>query len=236
MKLFEFSFLLLRPVYPGLYRKVRGLLVNEVCRYRGDVSVLDIGGRKSHYTIGIGANVTISDLPRKSGMQSTLSLGVNQKITEHLRNRRSNVRYVAYDDMSRTCFKENSFDIIVCVEGLEHVEEDELFIKNVFRILKKGGLLLMTTPHGDYVPNRIPDHKRHYSKAQLHALLHKYFDSVETWGDVRGDRFHRWGLREWSLRHPYWILKSMIGNLLNCYQPITNKGQEYKTQHLFARC
>lgn len=138
--------------------------------------------------------------------------------------------------MSRTCFKENSFDIIVCVEGLEHVEEDELFIKNVYRILKIGGLLLMTTPHGDCVPNRIPDNKRHYSKAQLYALLHKYFDSVETWGDVRGDRFHRWGLREWSLRHPYWILKSMIGNLLNCYQPIKNKRQEYKTQYLFARC
>lgn len=28
----------------------------------------------------------------------------------------------------------------------------------------------------------------------------------------------------------------MIGNALNYYQPIKNKGQEYMTRHLFARC
>lgn len=60
----------------------------------------------------------------------------------------------------------------------------------------------MSTPHGDYVTNTIPDHERHYSKTQLHALLHDYFDSVETWGDVRSGKFHCWGRRGWSLSHP----------------------------------
>ncbi|GJL59409.1 MAG: hypothetical protein NPIRA03_22660 [Nitrospirales bacterium] len=236
MTLFELYFLFFQPVYPTIYRKIRGLLLNALSGYNEHVSVLDIGGRKSHYTIGIGADVIISDLPRITAMQSKLHLGINWPIINQLRKRRSNVKQIVYDDMTRTCFKDNSLDIIVCVEVLEHVKKDAAFIQNVHRILKKGGLFFMTTPNGDYVPKTIPDHERHYSKCQLYALLHDYFDSVETWGDVRSSKFYRWGRRGWSLKYPLLTLKSMLGNALNYYESIQSHGQEHRTQHLFARC
>lgn len=43
--------------------------------------------------------------------------------------------------MTRTLFKEKSFDIIACIEVLEHVKENAVFIQNVHRILKKRWLI-----------------------------------------------------------------------------------------------
>ena len=40
------------------------------------IEILDIGGRKSHYTIGIAGSVTITDLPRETDIQQRLHLGV----------------------------------------------------------------------------------------------------------------------------------------------------------------
>jgi SAM-dependent methyltransferase len=238
MTLFERSFILMQPLFPVLYRKVRGIVKEEIRRNNrnANVALLDIGGRKSHYTIGIGANVTVSDLPRRTLMQSELNLGINNVIIEQFRNRRSNVESVVYDDMARTDLPANSFDLIVAVEVLEHVEEDEAFIRNVYKTLRKGGVFFMTTPHGDFVPNKNPDHKRHYSQVQLGLLLQTSFDAVETWGDVRGGRFRRWGLPGWSLRHPIRTLKSMAGNAINYYESLSTTVEAKSLEHLFARC
>ena len=43
-------------------------------------------------------------------------------------------------------FENNSFDSIVCFEVLEHVFEPEKMIHEMFRVLKPGGSILLTTP------------------------------------------------------------------------------------------
>ena len=42
--------------------------------------ILDVGGRKSPYTIGIPAEITIIDLPRDSEIQQKLNLGINSTV------------------------------------------------------------------------------------------------------------------------------------------------------------
>lgn len=42
--------------------------------------------------------------------------------------------------------KDNSFDLILCTEVIEHVPEPILAIKEISRILKPGGILLITAP------------------------------------------------------------------------------------------
>lgn len=46
-------------------------------------------------------------------------------------------------------FTPNSFDLITCFETIEHVKEPEKTIKGIFRLLKKGGLVMLTTPNYD---------------------------------------------------------------------------------------
>lgn len=43
-------------------------------------------------------------------------------------------------------FKVEAFDFVLCNEVLEHVPEPSQLIANVYRVLKPGGVLLLTTP------------------------------------------------------------------------------------------
>ena len=42
-------------------------------------------------------------------------------------------------------FKNNSFDIIICTETIEHVQKPDFLVKEFYRILKKDGKLVVTT-------------------------------------------------------------------------------------------
>lgn len=44
------------------------------------------------------------------------------------------------------CFKDNSFDIVICSEMIEHVPDPKLVIKEIHRILKPNGILVVSIP------------------------------------------------------------------------------------------
>jgi len=44
-------------------------------------------------------------------------------------------------------FRHEAFDLIVCPDYLEHVEEDELCLQEIARTLKPGGEVIIVTPH-----------------------------------------------------------------------------------------
>lgn len=60
---------------------------------------------------------------------------------------RKNIEYLV-GDMKNIPFPDDKFDIVVCLEGYEHVDREtgELFVKEAKRVLKQGGLIIMTTP------------------------------------------------------------------------------------------
>ncbi|MCG3161349.1 MAG: Ubiquinone biosynthesis O-methyltransferase [Acidobacteria bacterium] len=236
MKPFEFAYVCLEPFLPPLYGKVRRSLI-EFSRARAHkAEILDAGGRKSHYTIAAPGNVTIIDLPRESEIQHQLNLGIPADRKNEIQRRRSNIREIVLGDMTRAPFPDASFDVVVSVEVLEHVEEDDRFVYHAHRVLKPGGVFLMTTPNGDYCRNTNPDHKRHYTREQLRRLLARHFDSVEVDYAIRGGKFHGLGLKSWSLRKPRQTLLSMAGNLINSIQsaPAAVKDQAVGTYHLIG--
>jgi SAM-dependent methyltransferase len=198
--------------------------------------LLDVGGRRSPYTVAVPADVTIMDLPRQSDLQHQLGLGLLPEHLEKLRARRSNISQVVLEDMTQTTLADNSFDLVVAVEVLEHVAADHRFVQQVARVLKPGGAFLMTTPNGDFVPNNNPDHKRHYTRDGLQALLATEFPQVEVEYAVRDGRFYRYGLRSWSLKQPAQTAGAMLANFINFIEssPAAVKTQARGTQHLIA--
>ncbi len=52
--------------------------------------------------------------------------------------------------MDRLPFEDNYFDKIVMSEVAEHLPDDKKGLKEVFRVLKKGGVLALTVPHHNY--------------------------------------------------------------------------------------
>jgi 2-polyprenyl-3-methyl-5-hydroxy-6-metoxy-1,4-benzoquinol methylase len=55
-----------------------------------------------------------------------------------------NVRFEVAD--LTTFKKENTFDLVLCVDVMEHIEQDVLVLKNFCTSLKQGGMLLISTP------------------------------------------------------------------------------------------
>jgi SAM-dependent methyltransferase len=236
MKTFEYQYLCLESFLPTLYQLVRKRLVEITRNSDGTLRILDVGGRKSHYTIGVPARVTITDLPRERDVQNQLHLGITPPMISELQARRSNVSEVLLDDMTKSRLSSGLFHCIVAVEVLEHVEQDAEFIREVHRVLKPGGVFLMTTPNGHYVRNTNPDHKRHYTREALFSLLASTFSSVKVDYAVKGGFFYDLGLRSWSLKRPVWTAMAMLGSFINSAQSAGSgvRSQPVGTQELLA--
>ena len=233
---FEIIYLCLEPFLPTIPFVVRKRLLHFAKLHSHQPQILDVGGRKSYYTIGVPAAITITDIPRKSALQSRLNLGINPQITAQTYKRRSNISQILYDDMTRSTLPDNSFDYVVAVEVLEHVKEDVLFIRQVHRVLKPGGVFVMTTPNGDFVENTNPDHIRHYTRENLENTLNSVFEHDDVDYAIIGGYFYKMGNKSWSIKKPLQTILSMIGSLINKIQSkiITTKNQPEGTQNLIA--
>lgn len=79
-------------------------------------------------------------------------------------------------------FADNSFDSIVSFQVIEHIEDDKLFLKEIHRVLKPGGIALLTTPNRPMSLSRNPWHIREYTAQELTNLAKQYFKEVTMKG------------------------------------------------------
>ncbi|MEM9326069.1 MAG: class I SAM-dependent methyltransferase [Bacteroidota bacterium] len=79
-------------------------------------------------------------------------------------------------------YDNESFDSIVSFQVIEHVKKDELFLEEIHRLLRPGGVALLTTPNIKMTLTRNPWHIREYTADQLEAMARKYFENVDMKG------------------------------------------------------
>lgn len=75
--------------------------------------------------------------------------------------------------------KDLSFDLIVCFETIEHIEEYDKSLLELKRVLKSNGILLISTPNKEIYSDKSnyinPYHKKEFNKDQFETLILKYF-------------------------------------------------------------
>lgn len=71
---------------------------------------------------------------------------------------------------------DNSFDVVVSFETIEHISADsqKIFLAEVKRVLKKGGLFIISTPDQDNYSNRY----EHVNEFHLHELKRDEFKAL----------------------------------------------------------
>lgn len=236
MKVYELTRWAFEPLLPPLYKHVRLKLLDLTSKNGTKKKILDVGGRKSPYTIFVPADITIIDLPRETEVQKSLHLGITDEIVKSMKDKRSNIENFIFGDMTNSVLESESYDVIVSVEVIEHVEEDDKFVSEISRVLKSDGVFILTTPNGDFVENHNPDHKRHYKKAELEKLLKKYFGKVDVEYAISGGYYRKIGLKSWGIKNPYQTILSMVGNVINSIESSKPdvKNRPINTHHLIA--
>ena len=78
--------------------------------------------------------------------------------------------------------EDNSFDCIVSFQVIEHIKKDQMFLEEIFRVLKPGGKALITTPNIKMSLSRNPWHIREYTAEQLEKLAGQVFPKVRMMG------------------------------------------------------
>lgn len=84
-------------------------------------------------------------------------------------------------------FPAGTFDAIVSFQVVEHVDDDRRFVSELARVLRPGGVALLTTPNRTLrlAPGRRPwnrFHRREYAHEDLQALLDRAFSAVKVLG------------------------------------------------------
>ncbi|RJQ86172.1 MAG: class I SAM-dependent methyltransferase [Desulfobacteraceae bacterium] len=147
----------------------------------------------------IGADPSLQDLKQaQTRMHYHDQLGIHGKGRWHLTG----------GDVTSLPFADNSFDLVVCSEVLEHIPDHQRAITEIVRVLKTDRHLVVS------VPRRWPEKLCWLSHAYGHMpgghiRIYRAADLVQ--------RVQSRGLRHWrthfahSLHTPYWWLKCLVG-------------------------
>ena len=167
--------------------------------------------------IGCGSGRHMAETARRTG---TLTVGtdINRKDLLDARNRMAFLEEIGaihgrwdlgISDITALPFPDNTFNLVICSEVLEHIPDHKTAVKELVRVLKPGGELVVSVPR--YFPEKIcwilsrdyrsspGGHIRIYDKKEIQDII--------TASDIVLIGFH-WAH---SLHVPYWWLKCLLG-------------------------
>jgi len=147
------------------YRALKNSLYNYLLRKRSVEA--QIQDDEPILEVGSGLSPMVTD-PRRV-IYSDLSFSALQTLRQF---RRGELFVVA--DATHLPFKPGSFPQVICSEVLEHLPDDRAALRQIARVMKPGGSLILTFPHRrDYfaVDDRFVRHFRRYELREMEGLL-----------------------------------------------------------------
>ncbi|MDI6892099.1 MAG: methyltransferase domain-containing protein [Actinomycetota bacterium] len=76
----------------------------------------------------------------------------------------------------------HSFDFVIALDVLEHIENDQQILKEFYRISKVGGRIMLTVPAYQFLwgsHDELYSHKRRYQRTRLERMIEKAGFKVE---------------------------------------------------------
>jgi len=88
-------------------------------------------------------------------------------------------------DAKKLGYPDNFFDIVISFETIEHVRKYDLFLKEIKRVLKVGGTVIMSTPNFGFPLPKNKFHISNFTKDEFISLFSKNFSNVEFFGQSK---------------------------------------------------
>lgn len=98
---------------------------------------------------------------------STLGVDVSEDMLEHCRKKGLQVQRASITQLP---FEDHRFDVVLCLDVLEHLPEDRQAIEELKRVVKPGGLLVLSVPAFSWLWGQHDiqnNHYRRYDPGQL---------------------------------------------------------------------
>ena len=130
--------------------------------------------------IGSGEGYGIMELASKSERYIAVDK-YNTEISDDLK-KENNITFIQTEVPPLNGIEDNSVDFVVTFQVIEHINDDEMFLNEIYRVLKPGGKVILTTPNIMMSLTRNPWHTREYNPQQMGEVLKNSFDNYELKG------------------------------------------------------
>ena len=187
--------------------------------------VLDVGagfGRHVYECARRGAHAVALDYAADEVEQTRNTLAAMVEADEI---RPDNLVGVLRGDARSLPFDDDTFDVVITSEVLEHIQDDVAAIAEMVRVLRPGGRFAATVPawfpetinwklSDEYhAPKSVGGHVRIYTKTELRAKLRA--------AGLEVDGYHK----AHALHSPYWWLKCAVGPANNDHRAVAKYRQ-----------
>lgn len=146
----------------------------HVLRYRwaaqhgGQRTILDAG-----CGVGYGAGIL-----KEAGAARVVGVDSSAAVVEAARAQVPDGVSFEVADVASLAHPDDAFDLVVCFEVIEHVDDRDAVLDELVRVLAPGGLLLISSPNRErYMPGN-PHHRHEYTPSELYAALTPRFAHV----------------------------------------------------------
>ncbi len=137
---------------------------------------------------GVGEGYGAAILARASA--TVVGVDLEAEVVEHASARYPEVRFERAD-LLELPWPDGSFDAVVSLQVIEHLQRPREFVSEVARVLRPGGRLILSTPNRlTFSPDGIrnPFHTVEFAPAELRALLETALTVERLAGTFHGPR------------------------------------------------
>jgi 2-polyprenyl-3-methyl-5-hydroxy-6-metoxy-1,4-benzoquinol methylase len=115
----------------------------------------------------------------------------------------------------------DAYDVVISFQVIEHIRNDVFFLQEIHRVLRPGGIALISTPNRPLSLTRNPWHEREYTGDELLTLAKSIFKEATMKGITGNEKvmsYHeqnrlsvakimRWDIFDLQHRLPAWLLR-----------------------------
>jgi O-antigen biosynthesis protein len=129
-----------------------------------------------------------SKMMSDAGALSVTGIDIDDKAIEHAQSRygSANVQFLKGSISAVPIPDDHSFDVIVCFEAIEHIQDHDQLLQEVKRLLRPDGLFIVSTPnkltYHDEARDENPFHMKELYFDEFQKLLTTYFGNVSFLG------------------------------------------------------
>ncbi len=124
-----------------------------------DSPVLDVGGGNGSFSLFL-----------QSHGLDTLLLEPGREGVENARL--DGVKHVLQGSLLKARFQQETFAALVALDVLEHIQDHEQFVQEMYRIMRPSGRLVLTVPALEALRSAFDDEVGHFRRYSLRSLSH----------------------------------------------------------------